>query len=104
MHYSFSQLAAGTSVRILTTDGDSILFTSRGQVRNWLDCTINGEAGVLLCYYLPFDGDFEHFREQLQAGGGAVQSATPAIESGMTAVFMIGGSNYPVAVEDVQMI
>ena len=91
-------------MRVFTLQGDSILFTSRGRGRKWLDVTIGERLGVLLCYWLPFNGDFEDLRARMEMEGGAVNAASPSIEPGMTAVFMLDGSNYPVVISDVQIV
>jgi len=98
--YGFHQLPAGTTFTLATREG-GVQMTSRGSGRKWLDVILNGDHAVLLCYYEPYRGDFEKFRKQLDARGGAMEAAATEIRDGMTAIVMLGGNNYPFTIEGV---
>lgn len=102
MAYDFSRLPPGTVFDILTDEG-TIELTSRGPGRKWLDVTLKGEAAILLCFYESYRGDFDKFRESLEARGGMMEAAATEIRDQMTGVIMFQGDNFPFTIMGVSL-
>lgn len=102
MTCSFDEFVPGTNFALGAGNG-FVHLTVLGRGRKWLDVSLNGAPAVLLCYYDPFNGDFDGFRRNLQLRGGAVEAAALEIREGMTALIMQDGNNYPFSVESVSI-
>ena len=100
--YGFHQLPVGTKFTI-ATEGGVIKLTSRGRGTKWLDVSIKDGDGMLLCFFEPYDGDYEAFIDELAKRGGPVNAAATEIRAGMTAGVMLEGGTYPFVVDGVSI-
>lgn len=98
--YGFRDFPPGTTFSLETDDG-LVRLTSRGEGRRWLDVTLDGEPGLLLCYDEPYGGDVAEFRRRIDCLGGPTDGAATEIREGMTALLIYNGSNYIFAIKRV---